>query len=372
MAKKNWYSMQAVPSAAGIVAEIRIYGEIGFWGMTAKDFAQELDAVSVGASEILVSINSVGGDVFDANAIYAALRRHPLKVTTRADGVAASSGSLIFMAGDERVMPENAMLMIHNAWIITGGTADELRTTADMMDKVRDGVVAAYGRSGQGEAEIIDMMNATTWLTALEAQALGFCTLIEEPVKLAASATSAAILAKHKGVPAALLASIEEVEPGDSAPPPADPPPADPAPADPPAPPVEPPPAPEPEPEPTPSALTAHVFAMCRERQIGHLAESILMSGALEGRAQADARIADAESIAGLCMTAKLADKAADFIRTGLGVEQVRARLFDHLVQASAGSISNLQRPENSVPTQSGPNPQAIYAARKAPSAQRR
>src|SRR5690606_20404561 len=92
---KRWYSMQASTAGGQAVAEIRIYDEIGFWGMNAKDFMAELDEVSGAASRILVSINSPGGDVFDAFAIYNALRRHDLPVTARVDGVAASAASLI-------------------------------------------------------------------------------------------------------------------------------------------------------------------------------------------------------------------------------------------------------------------------------------
>ncbi|WP_368928623.1 head maturation protease, ClpP-related [Alcaligenes faecalis] len=365
MAKK-WLSIQAKQIGEEKVAEVRIYDEIGFWGTTAKSFVQDLDAAAADATKIVVSINSPGGNVFDAFAIYNALMRHKLPVETRVDGVAASAASLVFMAGDERIMPENAMLMVHNAWIITAGTADEIRKTAEMMDKARDGIVAAYRRSGLADEKIIELMDATTWMDALEAQSMGFCSLIEEPVKLAASADCVDILEKLGGAPSEFVATLRaqvegegEQQPSSSAPDPV----------------VE----PNQEPS-TPAALqdastiAAQIYAQSRERGIPQLAEAVLLSGGLGGADAATARLEAAEQIAVLCASVKLQDKAAEFVAAGLSVEQVRARLFEHVVSAADSiQISNLQRdqaPNNSsVPERSGPNPQAIYAKRKALSA---
>jgi ATP-dependent protease ClpP protease subunit len=359
--KKQWYAMKATETSGQKTAEIRIYSEIGFWGMTASDFMAELDAIAADASAIVVSINSPGGDVFDAFAIYNGLRRYAGKVTTRVDGVAASAASLIMMAGDDIVMPENATIMIHNVWTIAGGTAEDLRKAAEMMDKLRDGIVAAYQRSGQTEADIIAMMDATTWMTAAEALEKGFCTAIEEPVKLAASAEMTALLARHANAPEALIAQLE----GDDLPL------ADPSMASepPPAPASDPTPEPTPDPGGTPSepkALMARVFAACRAANLGHLAEGVLASGGLDGEAQADARVSEAKEIAGLCLAAKLPDRAADFVMSGLTPDLARARLFDAINSGAAARISNVQRPPtNTAPSQSGPNPAAILAARR-------
>ncbi|QRF90288.1 peptidase S14 [Alcaligenes faecalis] len=368
MAKK-WLSIQAKQIGEEKVAEVRIYDEIGFWGMTAKSFIEELDAATVDATKIVVSINSPGGNVFDAFAIYNALMRHKLPVETRADGVAASAASLVFMAGDERIMPENAILMVHNAWIITAGTADELRNTAEMMDKARDGIVAAYRRSGLADEKIIELMDATTWMDALEAQSMGFCSLIEEPVKLAASADCVDILEKLDGAPSEFVAELRAQVQG-----------ADDSKASDPVPDPDPEPERDPAPEPTPAApqdastIAAQIYAQSRERGIPQLAEAVLLSGGLGGADEATARLDAAEQIAVLCASVKLQDKAAEFVAAGLSVEQVRARLFEHVVTAADSiEISNLQRdhPSNSssVPERSGPNPQAIYAKRKALSA---
>ena len=349
MAKK-WYSIKAKGAGQKKVAQVRIYDEIGPWGKTANQFCEELAAAVVGASKIVVPINSLGGDVFAANAIFNELMRHELPVETRVDGVAASAASLIFMAGDERIMPENATLMVHNAWTIAAGTADDLRDTAEMMDKVREGIVSAYCRSGQSEESVVEMMDATTWMTALDAQALGFCTAIEEPVKLVASANIEDALDRMRDVPAALRTQLLAAANAAA------------------------------EPELTPPApqdaatLAAKIYAQSRERGIPQLAEAVLLSGGLGGADAATARLEAAEQIAVLCASVKLQDKATEFVSAGLSVEQVRARLFEHVVTAADSiDISNLQRDQpshsSSVPERSGPNPQAIYAKRKALSA---
>ncbi len=354
MAKKVWYTITANAQADKPVVEIRIYGEIGFWGTTAEAFVAELDAAAAGGADILVSLNSPGGDVFDAFAIYNALRRYAGRVTTRVDSVAASAASLIAMAGDQLIMPENTQLMIHNAWIITGGTAEDLRTTAEMMDRIRDGVVAAYSRkSGLDSDKIIEMMDATTWMTALEAQAMGFCDLIEDPIRLQMSDSAAAVLEKHKNLPDDVKAMLKALEGGDPAPEPA------------------------PEPEPTPpadlptaSALAARVYASCRQQGIAELAEGVLVSGALDSLARADELVAQAKEIAGICLAAKLPEKAAGFVSAGLTVDQARARLFDQVLADSGDPINNRPPTNSSAPKQSGPNSQAIYAKRKALSGQ--
>ena len=356
---KHFYTLQAKEMEGEKVVELRIYDEIGFWGVTAKHFIEQLDEASAGATKVLVSLNSPGGNVFDAFAIYNALMRSKLPVITRVDGVAASAASLIFMAGGERIMPENAMLMIHNAWIITGGTAEELRKTADMMDKNRNGIVAAYTRSGLEDEKIIEMMDATTWMDALEAQSLGFCTVMEEPVKMVASAAAMDILERLPGAPQNL---IDELSNGD-----------DPEPKPEPVP--EPKPASEPEPIPEPvnslpaAELAAKVVSMCQEKGIPSLSTAVLLSGGLESIQQAEARVKEADQIMSLCASAKLSDRAAEFIQAGLGAEQVRARLFDHVVQsANQVQISNLQRDNAGsaqAKQQSGLNASNIYAARR-------
>ncbi|MNY33438.1 hypothetical protein D3C86_1677160 [compost metagenome] len=206
-------------------------------------------------------------------------------------------------------------------------------------------------------------------MTALEAQAMGFCDLIEDPIRLQMSDSAAAVLEKHKNLPDDVKAMLKALDGAAPAPEP------QPKPA--PEPESKPEPEFKPEPEPTPpadlptaAALAARVYASCRQQGIAELAEGVLVSGAFDSLARADELVAQAKEIAGICLAAKLPEKAADFVSTGLTVDQARARLFDQVLADSGDPINNRPPTNSSAPKQSGPNSQAIYAKRKALSAQ--
>ena len=317
MHRNTWYSIQARTTGNANTITTYIHDEIGTGGVTSDQFVQELDQAAKHTSNVFLSINSPGGDVFAAIAIYNALQRYQGKITAQVDGVAASAASLILMAASHIRMPENTMIMIHEPWTVTGGGAEDLRRQADMMDKVKASFVAAYvKRSKQPEQEIIRMMEETTWLDAFEAQRLGFCDEIVDPERIAASAQATALLAKYKGAPSALLASMQRGQrQGDK------------------------------QSASAPQSMAEYVFAECRSRHIPHLAETILAASTTdEPKAKVQQRIAHAHEVAGLCMTAKKRDLATGFIRAGLDIEQVRTRLFDIIVSESeAIVISNIQ-----------------------------
>jgi len=363
MKRGNWYAITALQTDSGVVAEVRIYDEIGFWGVTAKDFIAQLDAAAANASQVLVAINSPGGDVTDAFAIYNALRRYAGKVVTRVDSIAASAATIPLMAGDTIVMPENAMLMIHELSTVAVGTSDDLRGAADMMDKMRDSVVAAYAsRTGQTPEAIQQMMKDTTWMTASEAKELGFADEIEQPVRLAASINAVGRLARYQGAPQAFIEMIEEADASaatTSTTQTTVTPPAGAANEDPPLAPVS----------TTPvdaTMLATHVFTMCRSAGVSNLAEPIIMSCGLKDQASVDARISSAREIAGLCVAAKLPEATAEYVSSGLNVEQVRARLFDRVTAQAAAPISTHQRPQaESTGAAAGLSSASIYASRR-------
>jgi len=199
MPNANWYEIKA---QAGTRAEIFIFGVVVDWkwdedDVTAKEF---IDAVK-GLGDIDLHINSPGGSVPAGNAIYNALRRHQGDVTVYVDGMAASIASVIAMAGNRIIMPENAMLMIHDPWSYIVGNAAEMRKAADMLDKMKSGLVAAYReKSGMDESRIEQLMSDETWLTAAEAVEMGLADKIEEPIQMAACFD----LTRYKNVPQAL------------------------------------------------------------------------------------------------------------------------------------------------------------------------
>ena len=153
--------------------EILLYDEIGFFGVTAKEFALELQAIT--AKTIHLRINSPGGDVFDGVAIHNAVRAHPARVIVHVDGLAASIASVIALAGDEVRMATNAFFMIHNPWGFTVGDSDAHRHTAGLLDKVADMIVDTYrAKTDEARRQIEEWMRAETWFTAAEAETAGF------------------------------------------------------------------------------------------------------------------------------------------------------------------------------------------------------
>ncbi len=185
---KSWYTIRARASGAqGSRTEVLIYDEIGAYGVTAKGFLSELGALPDDAA-IDLRLNSPGGSVFDAVAIYKALKRHTGEITIWIDGIAASAASYIAMAGDTIVMPENAFLMIHDPSGLVMGTAEDMRSKAEALDKVKGSLIQGYAaKSGKSDDEIAILMAAETWFDAEDALDLGFIDRIAEPVKLAAS-----------------------------------------------------------------------------------------------------------------------------------------------------------------------------------------
>lgn len=161
----DWYS---ISNKSGPVAEVRIYSEIGFWGITAADFVAELDEVT--APEMMVAVNCLGGDVFDGVAIYNALRLHDAHVTTRVDSMAASIASVIVQAGDQRQMVKSSQMMIHEAWGFAVGTASDMRELAGLLDRQTDVIADIYAeRAGSYVGEMRSLMEAESWFTDIEA-----------------------------------------------------------------------------------------------------------------------------------------------------------------------------------------------------------
>lgn len=179
--RKNYYSM----TQSGDTATINIYGDITSWDwcesdMSANKLSKQLDELT-DVSVINICINSYGGEVAEGLAIYNALKRHKAKIKTYCDGFACSIASVIFMAGDERIMGESSLLMIHNAWTCTQGNAEELRKQADDLEKITQASVNAYkAHSTLSEEEIKTLMDNETWILPEEAIEWGFATSIDK------------------------------------------------------------------------------------------------------------------------------------------------------------------------------------------------
>ena len=182
---KKYFALERTEQSATIT----IYGDICSWAweefgeMSANILSKQLEALG-DVNEINVYINSYGGEVAEGLAIYNALRRHKAKVRTFCDGFACSIASVIFMAGDERIMNEASLLMIHNAWTWASGNAAELRKQAEDLDKITQASVEAYkAHSNLKEEEIKALMDNETWILPSEAIEYGFATAVEKTEK---------------------------------------------------------------------------------------------------------------------------------------------------------------------------------------------
>lgn len=174
---ERYYQMDVKGKQASIV----IYGDITSWPWTESDVSSynlSKQLAQLGdVDEIEVRINSYGGEVAEGIAIYNALKNHSASVRTVCDGFACSIASVIFMAGDERVMNEASLLMIHNAWMSTSGNSEELRKDADDLDTITDVSKGIYLASTDlSEDELAEWMDAETFIDSETALARGFAT----------------------------------------------------------------------------------------------------------------------------------------------------------------------------------------------------
>ncbi|WP_294348470.1 head maturation protease, ClpP-related [Prosthecochloris sp.] len=170
--------------------DIKIHGEIGGWwdGISAKEVMAKLAGCPEG-EEINVSVHSTGGDMMDGLAIYNALKMHDSKVVVTIAGLAASSASIIAMAGDEIKIPENAFLMIHNPWGFVSGESKDFEDAASLFRQFEATCAKVYaGRSGKDVEEIQTMLDESTWLDGAQAVEMGFADTVVDAVKIAALA----------------------------------------------------------------------------------------------------------------------------------------------------------------------------------------
>lgn len=180
--KNKYYSLVKAENEA----TINIYGDITSWPweefgeVSANDLSKQLEVLQ-DVAKINVHISSYGGEVKEGLAIYNALRAHKAKIVTYCDSFACSIASVIFMAGDERIMNAASLLMIHNAWTFAEGNSKELRKVADDLEVITSASVEAYKeRATISEKEIRKMMDNETWISPEKAVEYGFATSINK------------------------------------------------------------------------------------------------------------------------------------------------------------------------------------------------
>lgn len=180
-------------ATSGRTADINIYGNItanadiinamleaDVGGVSSKGIVKEIADLDV--DTINVYINSYGGEVAEALAIYSALKRHSASIHTYCDGFACSAATIVFCAGDIRTMGSIALLMIHNCMSYLGyANSNEMRKAAEDNDKINQSSINAYlAVTNLPEDKIRELMDDATWLTAQECLEYGFATDIAE------------------------------------------------------------------------------------------------------------------------------------------------------------------------------------------------
>ena len=140
--------------------------------VTPKLFREQLNA---GTGDIVIFINSPGGDCVAASQIYTMLIEYKGNVTVKIDGIAASAASVIAMAGTEVLMAPTSLLMLHNPLTVAIGDSEEMQKAIAMLDEVKESIINAYAlKTGLSRLKISNFMDAETWLNAQKAIELGF------------------------------------------------------------------------------------------------------------------------------------------------------------------------------------------------------
>lgn len=177
--KPDWYKIENISEDE---ADVLLYDYIGWPFNEASEFVRMMAGLK--QSKITIRINSPGGDVFDANAIYNAIKDHPSKPITRIESLAASAASYIAMAGSKKQAYKNAMMMIHEPMTGMWGNQYELRETADILQQISEQMIDMYAdNTNVGKRELKDMLKAETWMTAKVMKEKGFIDAIIEAGK---------------------------------------------------------------------------------------------------------------------------------------------------------------------------------------------
>jgi ATP-dependent protease ClpP protease subunit len=156
-------------STAGTTADVYVYDDIGGWfGLTADDFVRDVAALDV--DQIVLHLNTPGGDAMEGVAIANVLRAHKARIIVRVDGIAASAGSVVAMAGDEVIMGIGSELMVHDAWGMVVGNAADITAFGKRLSTTSNALASTYAAKAGGTTEYWrKVMEAETWYTAQEA-----------------------------------------------------------------------------------------------------------------------------------------------------------------------------------------------------------
>lgn len=333
---KPWYTIQNREGADDKPAVLSIHDEIGYWGVTSKQFGEDLKSIK--ASTVTVEINSPGGDVFAGLTIFNMLRASGKTVNTNVLGIAASIASVILQAnsnGGKRTMPENAMVMTHKAWSVAIGNADEMRDTADVLDKIDNSLISIYVKAtGKSEEDVRAMLAKDVYMSAAEALEAGLVDEITDAAEISASFDLDSLPENVRAVYASAL------KPNAS---------DDPTPSPAPAPEPSPAPAPEPAPAPSPSDEQAptvdEIGDAVKAAGLSKFSATFALDTTLTSKAKLTEAIAYAKEVNALCDLTETGDLATGFIAKRRPLTEVRAEIAKARADRDeAANTSNVRR----------------------------
>ena len=163
------------------VSHVYMYDAIGgYWGIEPENFIKQLNDIDT--PEIVLHINSPGGDVFDARAIATAIKQHSSVITAQIDGLCASAATYISAACKSVSMADGGFYMVHEGWTLAMGNKNDLGKTVALLEKVDNSIINDYERkTGQARDQLESWMKDETWFSAEEAKEHGFVdSIIEE------------------------------------------------------------------------------------------------------------------------------------------------------------------------------------------------
>lgn len=322
--RKSWYSIKAAAEGTDAPAEVSILDYIGAWGVEARTFLSEFRAIK--ASNVKVYINSPGGSVFEALAIFNGMRATGKSIEVHVLGVAASAASYIAMAGDKIVMPDNTFLFIHNPINGVYGNAEDMREMADILDKIGASLTNTYAKRWKGsEEDLAAALAAETYLTAAECLEMGLCDEVT-PAIMAEAAFDV------EALPEQLRAVFKAADPR------------------------------TPEPVVPVALAAADVAAACAAAGIEAHAGALALDATLTTREALDARVADVREIQALCrMTGREGD-IKGYVHARKTLADVRAAL---LAAEAAEDLPIDTSPKGRKPPVPDFNPLAFWANRK-------
>ena len=152
----------------GVIAEESWFDD----DVTPKLFREQLNA---GQGDVVIYVNSPGGDCVAASQIYTMLMEYKGRVTVKIDGIAASAASVIAMAGTEVLMAPTSLMFVHNPLTVAIGDTEEMQKAIAMLDEVKESIISSYElKTGMSRLKISNLMDAETWMNAIKAIELGF------------------------------------------------------------------------------------------------------------------------------------------------------------------------------------------------------